>query len=244
MRKTYYDTERIYEQPSTEQLTGNAKETLKKAKSRGKEMHPVTVAGRSIAKSWWGKAWCENLERYADYESRLDRGKRYLRTGTVVDLQIDKGHVSARVQGRRKSPYRVEIRISPINEEKCQEIMDRCGKRIESLDALLKGKFPEELKEVFLSEKGLFPNPKEISFQCSCPDWAILCKHVSAVLYGIAVRFDEDPLLFFTLRGIDVDRFVDVTLENSVESMLKNFNVKSDRIIYDDNIEELFGLNA
>ena len=242
MRKSYYDTEKIYEQPSTEKLQGNASETVRKAKKKGKLYHPVIAEGRIIAKSWWGKAWCENLERYADYESRLDRGKRYLRTGTVVDLQIDKGHVTAKVQGRRKTPYNVEVRISPLNEEECQRIMSYCGKKIESLDILLKGTFPEEYKEAFLGENGLFPTPREISFNCSCPDWALLCKHVSAVLYGIAVRFDEDPLLFFTLRGIDVDHFVDVTLENSVESMLKNINAESDRIITRDGWEELFGL--
>ena len=242
MKKSYYDTETVYEQPTTEKLTENVKATVNKAKSKGKALHPVTVTGRSIAKSWWGKAWCANLERYADYESRLERGKRYLRTGTVVDLQIDMGHVTAKVQGRRKTPYSVDIRISPINEAQCQRIMSSCGDRIENLDALLKGKFPEDLKEVFLGDGGLFPTPREISFNCNCPDWAILCKHVSAVLYGIAVRFDEDPLLFFTLRGIDVDRFVDVALENSVESMLKNVDVKSDRIIFEDDWEELFGL--
>ena len=242
MRRSYYDTDNIYEQPSTEKLQGNAFETIKKAGKKGKEYHPVSITGRTIARNWWGRAWCKNLERYADYESRLDRGKRYLRTGTVVDLQINKGHVTAKVQGRRKTPYNVDIRISPMNEADCQRIMDCCGQKIESLDSLLKGSFPEEFKDVFLGENGLFPTPREISFNCSCPDWAILCKHVSAVLYGIAVRFDEDPLLFFTLRGIEVDRFVEVTLENSVESMLKNIDVKSSRIISGDGWENLFGL--
>ncbi|MCR5789966.1 MAG: hypothetical protein K6G83_08760 [Lachnospiraceae bacterium] len=241
MARTYYDTEQYFEQPSEYTLKTNASATVQKARSKGKQLHPVTVTGRKIAKSWWGMAWCENLERYADYESRLERGKRYLRSGTVVDLQIDKGHVQAKVQGRRKSPYKVDIRISPVNEEKCEDIIAACGKRIDSLDALLKGRFPEELKEIFLGADGLFPTPREISFQCSCPDWALMCKHVSAVLYGIAVRFDEDPLLFFELRGIDVDHFVDVTLENSVESMLRNVNVKSSRIISDRNWKKLFG---
>ena len=150
MKKSYYDTETVYEQPTTEKLTENVKETVKKAKNKGKTLHPVTVTGRIIAKSWWGKAWCANLERYADYESRLERGKRYLRTGTVVDLQIDMGHVTAKVQGRRKTPYSVDIRISPINEAQCQRIMSSCSDRIENLDALLKGKFPEDLKEIFL----------------------------------------------------------------------------------------------
>ena len=240
MAVTYYDTEQIYEQPSTEKLQENAEQTLKKALGKGKKMKPVIVEGRSIANSWWGRAWCENLERYADYESRLERGKRYLRTGTVVDLQIKKGIVSARVQGRRKSPYKVEIRISPISEDNLQRIMGICEKRIESMDMLLKGKFPEDLRDTFIGEGGLFPTPKEISFNCSCPDWALMCKHVSAVLYGVGVRFDEDPLLFFTLRGIEVEHFVDVTLENSVESMLRNVDVKSDRIITGNSWKKLF----
>ena len=240
MAVTYYDTEQIYEQPSTEKLQENAEQTLKKALGKGKKMKPVIVEGRSIANSWWGRAWCENLERYADYEGRLERGKRYLRTGTVVDLQIKKGIVSARVQGRRKSPYKVEIRISPISEDNLQRIMGICEKRIESMDMLLKGKFPEDLRDTFIGEGGLFPTPKEISFNCSCPDWALMCKHVSAVLYGVGVRFDEDPLLFFTLRGIEVEHFVDVTLENSVESMLRNVDVKSDRIITGNSWKKLF----
>ncbi len=240
MAVTYYDTEQIYEQPSTEKLQKNAEQTLKKAQNKGKKMKPVIVEGKRIANSWWGRAWCENLERYADYESRLERGKRYLRTGTVVDLQIKKGIVSARVQGRRKSPYKVEIRISPISEDNIQRIMGICEKRIESMDMLLKGKFPEDLRDTFIGEGGLFPTPKEISFNCSCPDWALMCKHVSAVLYGVGVRFDEDPLLFFTLRGIEVEHFVDVTLENSVESMLRNVDVKSDRIITGNSWKKLF----
>ena len=241
-RKSYWDTESIYVQPTAAQLKKNVTDTVKKAKAKGKVLHPVIIAGRRIANSWWGGAWCENLERYADYDNRLERGRRYLRTGAVVDLQIEKGKVSAKVQGRKKTPYKIEIRISPVNEDRCQRIMEECGSQIDNLDRLLKGDFPAEMKEIFLETDGLFPTPREISFSCSCPDWALMCKHVAAVLYGIAVRFDEDPLLFFELRGIDVERFVQVTLENSVESMLSNADVKSDRIIYDNDWEELFGL--
>ena len=205
-------------------------------------MEPVVIQGRSIAKSWWGQAWCDNLERYADFESRLERGKRYVRTGAVVDLKIQKGKVLARVQGRRKSPYKVEIRISPLTEARCQRAIEKCSRKIENLEQLVNGNFPEELKETFLGEQGLFPEPKEISFNCSCPDWALLCKHVAAVLYGIGARVDENPLLFFELRGIDVSRFVDVTLANRVESMLANANTTSERIIAGGNWEDLFGV--
>ena len=205
-------------------------------------LQPVVLKGRKIVNSWWGQAWCDNLEKYADYESRLERGKRYVRTGAVVDLKIQKGKVLARVQGRRKTPYKVEIRISPLSEERCQTAIEKCGRRIDNLERLLKGDFTEDLKDLFTSTDGLFPRPQEISFQCSCPDWALMCKHVAAVLYGIGSRFDEDPLLFFELRGIDVGRFVDITIENRIESMLDNADAKSERIIQDSDWEELFGV--
>ncbi len=242
MRRSYWNTGQNYSQPDTVQLQKNARMTAKKEKQKGKVLQPVVLKGRKIVNSWWGQAWCDNLEKYADYESRLERGKRYVRTGAVVDLKIQKGKVLARVQGRRKTPYKVEIRISPLSEERCQTAIEKCGRRIDNLERLLKGDFTEDLKDLFTSTDGLFPRPQEISFQCSCPDWALMCKHVAAVLYGIGSRFDEDPLLFFELRGIDVGRFVDITIENRIESMLDNADAKSERIIQDSDWEELFGV--
>lgn len=232
----------VYEQPSESKLRKNATDTVKKEKKKGKIMSPVIITGRTIAREWWGKAWCDNLERYADYESRLDRGKRYVRTGAVIDLQIQKGKVSARVQGRRKTPYKIEIRISPLSEERCQNIIALCGDKIQNLEALVEGDFPEELREAFLQQGGLFPEPNEIVFGCSCPDWALMCKHVAAVLYGIGARFDENPLLFFELRGLDVGRLIDVTLADRVEKMLENVNCPSRRIIRQENYLKIFGL--
>lgn len=217
-----YWSESHYEQPSSSKLKKNSIASKKKADKKGDVLNPIVVQGRIIAKNWWGKAWCENLERYADYENRLDRGRRYVRAGTVIDLRIEKGKVLAKVQGRRKAPYKVEIRISPLSEEKCQNIIGKCNKKLGNIEALLGGNFPEEMQELFKDRDGLFPSPKEIGFTCSCPDWALMCKHVAAVLYGVGVRLDEQPLLFFTLRGIDVERFIDVALENKVEQMLKN----------------------
>lgn len=242
MGRSYWNTGENYKQPDVSQLQKNARQTAKKQKAKGKKLEPVVIQGRTIVKSWWGKAWCDNLEKYADFESRLDRGKRYVRNGAVVDLKIQKGKVLARVQGRRKTPYKVEIRISPLSEERCQYVIGQCGRKIENLERLLKGDFPEEMKEIFLGDMGLFPEPREISFNCSCPDWALLCKHVAAVLYGIGARFDENPLLFFELRGIDVGRFIDVTLANRVESMLVNVDASSERIITDGDLEKLFGV--
>lgn len=231
-----------YEQPSVALLQKNARQTARSAQKKGKVLEPVIIEGRAIAKSWWGQAWCSNLEKYADFDNRLDRGKRYVRNGSVVDLKIQKGKVSARVQGRRKAPYKVEIRISPLTEEHVQQALTKCGSRIANIEKLIKGDFPEELKELFTEKGGLFPEPREISFSCSCPDWALLCKHVAAVLYGIGARFDEDPLLFFTLRGINVERFIDVAVENRLERMLDNAQRPSDRIMSSENLEAIFGL--
>lgn len=118
----------------------------------------------------------------------------------------------------------------------------RCSRKLENLEMLLQGDFPEEMKELFQSKEGLFPSPQEISFNCSCPDWAIMCKHVAATLYGIGARFDENPLLFFELRGIDVNRFIDVTLANKVEAMLQNSAKVTDRVMDDEEIKGLFGV--
>lgn len=241
-KRKYWDSMEYPAQPTAQELKERADETAKKAAVKGKTLDPVVIKGRNIANSWWGKAWCENLERYADYETRLPRGKNYVRAGAVVDLQIQKGKITARVQGTRRTPYKVEIRISPLSEERCQQIMDRCGTKAENLESLISGSFPEELKDVFLGYGGLFPSPKEISFNCSCPDWALMCKHVAAALYGVGARLDDDPTLFFSLRGIDTGRFIDVVIANRVESMLANVNKPSGRIIEDCDLTKLFGV--
>ena len=231
-----------FSQPTTAQLRKNSESSQRKAREKGQVMEPVVITGRTIVRSWWGRAWCNNLEQYADFESRLDRGKRYVRTGAVLDLKIQKGKVLAKVQGSRKTPYKVEIRISPLSEEKCQAILEKCGQRIQNLEALAEGNFPAELKELFTGQDGLFPTPKEISFNCSCPDWALMCKHVAAALYGIGTRLDDQPALFFQLRGIDIDRFLDVAVANKVEAMLEHAQAPSDRILDGADLEALFGV--
>lgn len=240
-RKSYWE-QTYYPQPTEYEIRSNAAQTARKASKKGQILHPVILSGRTIAKSWWGKAWCQNLEQYADFETRLPRGQKYVRSGAVVDLQIQKGKIAARVQGTRKTPYKIEIRISPLSQQRCDEIMDRCTARVDTLENLLSGSFPESMKDVFLGDGGLFPTPKEISFSCSCPDWAVMCKHVAAALYGVGARLDEDPTLFFSLRGIDTGRFVDVVIANRVEAMLSNVNRPSSRILQDANLTELFGV--
>ena len=239
----YWDNDVVYSQPTMEELRNRVKASTANAAKKKHTYDPIKpFSRRNICTSWWGQAWCRNLEQYADYETRLDRGKRYVKAGTVIDLQIKKGRIEARVQGSRKTPYKVEIRISPLSQESCDTIIEKCGKRIENMESLIKGEFPADLQELFTAKDGLFPSPKEISFGCSCPDWAIMCKHVAAVMYGIGVRFDENPFFFLELRGIDVDRFINVALESKVESMLGNADNITERVIADADLTALFGV--
>lgn len=245
MARQYWQIQQ-YNQPTEQKLQANVENTRQKAAKKGTALHPIAVTGRNITTSWWGNAWCRNLERYADFESRIARGKRYVRSGMVIDLQIETGKITAKVQGSKRTPYKVEIRISPLSEEKCQHIVDRCTTKVRNLEQLMDGQFPEEMKELFGSRDGLFPTPREISFRCSCPDWALMCKHVAAALYGVGVRFDEDPLLFFQLRGIDINRFVDVSLATKVDKLLENAASaaqNSTRILHEGvDITDLFGV--
>ena len=219
----------------------NVERALAQLRKMNPHVEPVVVQGRKICVTWWGIAWNENLESYADYESRIGRGRTYVRAGRVLDLQISPGLVKALVAGTEN--YEVEIAIKPLDKEKWQLIVDAAGRQIASLEELAEGKFPKTLADLFtMHEAGLFPSPEEISFDCSCPDWAVMCKHVAATLYGIGNRLDDDPTLFFKLRDIDFELLLKKSVESKLTSMLENAERKSGRIIEKADIGKLFGI--
>ncbi len=220
-----------------------AQKQMKKLKNKNPNISPVVVEGRLIARTWWGKAWNKNLEIYADYSNRISRGRSYVRNGAVLDLQINEGIVNALVQGTDRDPYEIEVNIHPLSDDKWDSILKLCDYKIDNLEELLEGKFPKQLEEIFtLKGQGLFPTENEIEFDCSCLDWAAMCKHVTAVLYGIGARFDQDPLLFFKLRDINFQDLLKKTVKQKMESLLENADKKSDRVIDDKDISDLFGL--
>jgi len=179
-----------------------AQRELAKLKKKGQSISPVTIDGREIAKSFWGKSWCANLERYSDYETRLPRGRTYVRNGSVVDLQIAKGQVTARVAGSEL--YSVRVGIAPVAAQRWRAICDDCSGTIDSLVELLQGRLSKGVMDRVCREgDGLFPAPSEIKLSCSCADWADMCKHVAAALYGIGARLDHAPELLFRLRGVE-----------------------------------------
>ena len=169
---------------------------------------PVAItAERGIAQSFWGRAWCANIESYADFYSRLERGRSYARSGAVLHLDIAKGRVKARVLGSRVYDTQVNIREAP--KARWDAVCRRCAGEIGSVVDLLQGRLSQSvMAHVCSRESGLFPTPDEIAFDCSCPDWADMCKHVAAVLYGIGARLDERPQLLFQLRGVDENELI------------------------------------
>lgn len=217
---------------------------LERMKKKNADLAPIQVSGRKLATTWWGVAWNNNLELYADYENRIGRGKTYLRSGAVLDLRIDPGKIHGLVQGSRAKPYQVEIVIGSLRPEAWARVSQACRGSIQSMKDLVEGKFPQALSELFTEKgTGLFPSPREIAFGCSCPDYAGMCKHVAAVLYGVGVRLDEDPTLFFKLRQVDVSDLITETLNQATDSLLEKSTVKSTRVLVEDDLGDLFGVD-
>src|ERR1035437_5159173 len=179
-----------------------AAKAMAKLKKKGHPVSPVVVEGRTIVKTFWGKAWCENLEQYSDFANRLPRGRTYVRNGSVIDLQIAPGEIKALVSG--SEIYEVAVRVAPVEKARWRSICTDCAGAIDSLIELLQGRFSKGVMERVCRQKtGLFPSPHEITLSCSCPDWAGMCKHVAAVLYGIGARLDQQPDLLFRLHSVD-----------------------------------------
>lgn len=187
---------------SAAEKRAKAEREARRLQKSGKRLSPIRIAGTKIAKSFWGKAWCDNLESYSDYENRLPRGRTYVRNGSVLDLQIRPGEVTAMVSG--SSLYHIKITVRPVAAAAWRALKRECAGQVHSLMDLLMGRLSGPVMEVMTRPKtGLFPKPAEIGLSCSCPDWADMCKHVAAALYGVGSRLDESPELLFALRGVD-----------------------------------------
>jgi uncharacterized Zn finger protein len=184
-----------------------AQKEVEKLAKKGKVIQPIAIEGRTIARTFWGKAWCDNLESYSDYENRLPRGRTYVRNGSVVHLELRPGEIEAIVSGSEL--YKVRINIVPAATKKWQGLCRECAGGIGSLIELLQGRFSDHVMDVLTrKETGLFPAPAEIKMKCSCPDWATMCKHVAAVLYGVGARLDQSPDLLFLLRSVNHEELI------------------------------------
>ncbi len=206
-------------------------------RKQGVDIKPVSIEGRKIARTFWGEAWCDHMESFSDYENRLPRGRTYVRNGSVCHLEITRGEVHAMVSGSRL--YAVNIAVNELPVEKWERVKNRCGGQIGSLLELLQGKLSANVMSVVTDrDEGLFPLPGELYLQCSCPDWAVMCKHVAAVLYGVGARLDEDPQLLFLLRGVDHEELISVDAQAAVATAKSG----SRKQISDDELADVFGI--
>ncbi len=189
-----------------------AEREMKKLRKQGKKIEPVAVEGRKIARTFWGEAWCKHLEQFSDYANRLPRGRTYVRNGSVCHLAITQGKIEAIVSGSEL--YKIDIRITPLSAAKWKNIRKQCAGQIGSLLELLQGRLSKHVMQIVTDrDQGLFPKPSEIKLSCDCPDWAMMCKHVAAVLYGIGARLDHQPELLFLLRNVDKDELITADLD-------------------------------
>lgn len=206
---------------------------------KGATHQPVRLEGKTIARTFWGKAWCENLESYSDYSNRLPRGRSYVRNGSVLHLDIRRGEIEALVSG--SSLYKIKIGIKPIDPKQWKRLRHECTGSIGSLMELLSGKLSERVMGVMTSKTGgLFPSPSEIELDCSCPDWAEMCKHVAAVLYGVGARLDTKPELLFLLRHVDHAELV--SQSGAVEALTTGRGTDTVAVLDSTEVADVFGI--
>jgi len=185
---------------------------IKKLRKKGIAIDPIVTHGRKIAHTFWGEAWCKHLERFSDYANRLPRGRTYVRNGSICHLAIKQGKVEAIVSGSEL--YRVKIHIAGLAPADWKNVRNQCTGQIGSILELLQGKLSSQVMEIVTdSATGLFPQPRDIKLHCDCPDWAVMCKHVAAVLYGVGTRLDEKPELLFVLRKVDHEELITTELD-------------------------------
>lgn len=214
-----------------------AEALVARMRGKGEVFQPVRVEGRGLARTAWGRAWCEHCESYGDYANRLPRGRSYLRNGSVIDLQVREGLITGRVYGSELYEQAVEVR--PCAPAAWKRVKARCSGRIGSLIELLEGRVSSEvMAEMIAVDDGILPNLSQVALDCSCPDWSRLCKHLAAVLYGVGVRLDEQPELLFRLRGLDPSELVDAS---GLSAKVKAAGAASERRL-DADLSSVFGI--
>ena len=204
-----------------------ARRKILQLKKKNPNISPVLIEHNKIAKSWWGKAWVNHLKHYADYDNRVGRGRSYVKNGMVIHFAIQSGYIEAMVMGTSSRPYKIKIEIKKLSTNKWNKIKHLSRKHFYTLPELTEGRLPEELRNIFSDNKeGIFPSLKEMNFHCSCPDWAVMCKHVSAVLFAIGAKIDDNIDLFFKLRGVDIAELVQSALKGETRELRAQKSLK------------------
>ena len=241
-RSSRYSSSRFPPYVPVARRTRDAEAAVAKLKKKGHAVEPIAIEGRAIATTFWGKAWCGHLESLSDFRNRLPRGRTYVRHGAVVHLTLDSGRILAKVQG--SSLYDIEIGVVKLQPKRWSKVVAECTGNIDSLVELLRGKLSNSVMQAVTNpETGLFPAASEIRMSCSCPDWAGLCKHLAAVLYGVGARLDARPELLFTLRGVDPSELVEVRAAAAIsEAKTETEGKRSRRVLSSSGLSDVFGI--
>lgn len=206
------------------------------------ETYTIAITGNKLTRNWWGMAWQNKILSYSDYANRLPRARTYVRTGKVQAITVMPNCVTAQVQGSRADDYTVTITIDPLSKKAKDQLTALFKEHISSMHELLTGAFPKSFADELLGgTHPLFPTPNQLHLQCTCPDWACVCKHIGAVLYGIGIAFDSDPSLFFKLRNLKLDKLVQSSIDEHLDSYLEKAALKSTRHIDESAITSIFG---
>jgi len=217
------------------QRRANALREMGKLRERGKDIQPIQIEGRMIARSFWGKGWCDHLESFSDFDNRLPRGRTYVRNGSVCHLDVRPGRIEAIVSGSEL--YNIRIDIKKLEPAIWKSVQKNCSGRIGSMLELLQGRLSDQVMAVVTDpEQGLFPQFGEIQLSCDCPDWAVMCKHVAAALYGVGSRLDSRPDLLFILRDVDAQELI--SAEMAVPAA-----VTTGDVLDDDQLGDIFGID-
>jgi uncharacterized Zn finger protein len=216
-----------------------AEREMARLRKKGKDIQPVVLRGRAIAETFWGRSWCEHLEKFSDFANRLPRGRTYVRNGSVCHLEVREGRIEAKVSGSEL--YDVDISVKTLPPKRWKQIKARCAGQVGSMLELLQGRISDRVMEVVTDrDGGLFPAPREIALDCSCPDWADMCKHVAAVLYGVGARLDDKPELLFRLRGVNHEELVS---EDAAKAVVARAPAGKGRRLDDGSLSRVFGID-
>jgi len=222
------------------QRRAKAEREAKSMAKKGQKLRPIQIPGRNIATSFWGAAWCQNLEKYSDWANRMPRGRSYARNGSIIDLQIVEGKITSLVSG--SEVYRIQVTVEKINPSTWKAIRRDCASKVGSLIDLMRGKLPEDVMKRLTSQKdGMFPSPNEIKIQCSCPDRAVMCKHAAATLYGVGHLLDSEPELFFLMRGVSRTDLIGDAIKTQKQSDPMGLDAHS--TLDGDDLGALFGID-
>lgn len=216
---------------------------IQKAKKRlkkGETLSPIRITGNKIATTFWGIGWCEHLEKYSDFSNRLPRGRTYARNGSIADLRISKGKITAMVCG--SDLYQITITITELSSKKWRQICAESANSIHSIIDLMRGKLGDDvIRRLTDPKQGMFPSSSEIRLSCNCPDGARLCKHLAATLYGVGHRLDSAPELLFLLRGVDQKDLVSDSIAG--DRVSESMGLDQQSTLAGDDLGEIFGID-